>query len=84
MGTRNRRGKTLDAKWREKIKTGVLMDRLEKHVVGKIELSATQVQAARILLGKTIPDMKAVEHSGGTTNETHFTLHLPGKASASD
>lgn len=27
-------------------------------------MDATQVQAARILLAKTIPDQKAVEHTG--------------------
>ena len=83
MGTRDRRGKTLDANWREKIRTGVLLDRLAKHVVGTVEMSATQVQAARILLGKTIPDMKAIEHSGEVVQKVHAVI-VPAKQLESD
>ena len=39
---------------REKIKVGNVLDRLEKHVDGEIELSPTQVASARILLDKSI------------------------------
>jgi len=51
-------------KTRDKIKASQLINRLVKHVDGEVELSATQVNAARILLNKVIPDLKAVEHSG--------------------
>lgn len=46
----------------------MLLEKLESHVLGKAELTATQVNAAKILLGKVIPDMKAIEHSGGIDN----------------
>jgi hypothetical protein len=39
---------------REKIKAAMVIGRLERHVEGEIELSSTQVQAAKILLDKTI------------------------------
>jgi hypothetical protein len=39
---------------REKIKVGMIIDRLEKAVSGEIELTPTQVQSAKILLDKTI------------------------------
>lgn len=39
---------------REKIKVGQIIDRLEKHVNGEIELTSAQVQSAKILLDKTI------------------------------
>lgn len=39
---------------REKIKIGQIIDRLEKHVAGEIELTSAQVQSAKILLDKTI------------------------------
>ena len=39
------------------------MDRLQKCVMGEIEMSSTQIQAARILLNKVLPDLKAVEIS---------------------
>lgn len=55
---------THDMRTREKIRTSQLINRLENHVLGKIELSATQVTAALGLMKKTLPDLTAVEHSG--------------------
>lgn len=52
---------------RLKIQASVIIDRLTKHTAGKLEMSATQVQAARILLAKSVPDLSAVEHSGDMT-----------------
>jgi hypothetical protein len=37
---------------------------LISHANGEIDLSTTQVKAAQIVIGKFIPDLKAVEHSG--------------------
>jgi hypothetical protein len=45
---------------RQKIDTGRILDRLVAHVLGKIEMTATEIQAARILLGKTMPDLQAI------------------------
>lgn len=50
--------------WREKIRTSMLINRLQNHVVGRIEMSATQLRAAEILLKKNLPDLQAVVHSG--------------------
>lgn len=49
---------------REKIRTTQLVKRLQDHVDGEVELSATQIKAAEILIKKTLPDLKAVEHTG--------------------
>jgi hypothetical protein len=38
--------------------------RLVDHVMGKVELSATQVTAALGLLKKTLPDLNATEFTG--------------------
>jgi hypothetical protein len=46
---------------RERITGSKVLTRLIDHVEGKIELSNSQVNAARILLGKVLPDMKSVE-----------------------
>lgn len=54
----------IDEQWRKRIQTGVLLKRLEDHVVGKLELTATQISAANILLRKSIPDLTATEISG--------------------
>lgn len=37
----------------------MLINRLQNHVAGKLEMSKTQIQAAGILLRKTLPDMVA-------------------------
>lgn len=37
----------------------MLINRLQNHVAGKLEMSKTQIQAAGILLRKTLPDMLA-------------------------
>ena len=46
-----------DEETRAKIKTSQLINRLEAHVLGKIEMKPTQVTAALGLLKKTIPDL---------------------------
>jgi hypothetical protein len=54
----------IDTEWRKRIQTGVILKRLEDHVVGKQELTATQISAANILLRKSIPDLSATELTG--------------------
>ena len=44
---------------RQKIRTSMLINRLQNHVAGRLEMSKTQIQAAGILLRKTLPDMVA-------------------------
>ena len=41
-----------------------LLNRLISHANGEIELTATQINAAKIVIGKYIPDLKAIEISG--------------------
>lgn len=40
-----------------------LLNRLNKFANGEIDMSAAQVKAAQVVIGKEIPDRKAVEHS---------------------
>jgi hypothetical protein len=61
----SRRGAMTDA-WREKIKTGNILTRMNKHTLnedGDI-MTPSQVKAAEILLRKVLPDLKAVEMTG--------------------
>lgn len=44
---------------RDRIRTGMLINRLQNHVAGRLPMSRTQIQAAGILLRKTLPDMIA-------------------------
>lgn len=54
-----------DERTRAKIQTTQIINRLHKLINGEIEMQAHQVTAALGLLKKTLPDLSAVEHSGG-------------------
>lgn len=56
-------------KARERIRAGMIMTRLQKHVAGEIEMQPTQINAARILLGKVLPDLKFEEQGGKVEHE---------------
>lgn len=56
---------------RERIRTKAIVNRLTNHVLGRIELSATQVAAGLGLIKKTIPDLQAIEHSGEVAQPVH-------------
>ena len=54
-----------DADVRNKIKAGVIIQRLTKHIESaKPILDASQVSAAKVLLNKVLPDLKAMEVTG--------------------
>ena len=53
-----------EEKTKNLIRASQLLNRLNSFVNGEIELTPAQVQAAKIIIGKEIPDLKAVEHSG--------------------
>ena len=50
---------TLAHEWRERIRTGVIIGRLQKHALGEVEMTASQVRAAELLLKRTWPVPKA-------------------------
>ncbi len=51
----------LAVKTRERIKTSMLINRLQDHVFGRCEMTSTQVKAASAVLRKTLPDMKPIK-----------------------
>lgn len=53
--------------WRCKIKAGVIMDRLQKHANGEIEMTDSQIKAANSFLKKVIPDLSSVTLAGDTS-----------------
>lgn len=53
---------------KEKIRVSQILNRLNGHSLGEVEMTATQVNAAKILLAKVIPDLRAIEHSGEIGN----------------
>lgn len=50
---------------RAKIKTSQLVNRLEDHALGNVELSATQIKAIEVLIRKTLPDLQAIALGAG-------------------
>ena len=60
---------------RNRIRAGGIVNRLEKHVLGKIEMSASQVTAALGLLRKVVPDISSIEHSGEIVH--NYVAQLP-------
>lgn len=64
---------TLSDTWRDRIKTGVIMERLESCANGSIEMTSAQLKAAQILLSKIVPDLSRTDvnskHSGNLTIE---------------
>lgn len=41
----------------------MLVKRLQNHVLGKIDMSATQLKACEVLLKKSLPDLSAVDNT---------------------
>jgi hypothetical protein len=64
-------------KVRQRIRVGVILRRVQDHVLGNLEMSQTQLKAAEILLKKAIPDLKGVEHSG-TVNHINYDAVVLG------
>lgn len=52
---------------RRKIQASQLITRLQAHINGKIQLTATQVKGIEILLSKSLPSLQAIDHSGTLT-----------------
>ncbi len=69
---------------REKIKASQLINRLQDHILGKIELDTGQIRAIEILLKKSLPDLSAVEHSGEVETKQFVVMGVPEAASAEE
>lgn len=57
-----------DDKTKRLIRASQLLNRLNSFAIGEIEMSQAQVNAARVVIGKEIPDLKAIELSGDANN----------------
>ena len=73
MAARTLRPKHTD-EIRNKIRASQLVNRLENHVFGEIEMNSTQVTAALGLLKKCVPDIQAIQHSGDENNPLAIAL----------
>jgi len=63
MAARKRTVK-LGSEWRERIRVAKILERVEKHALGEVEMKTSELKAAEILLRKSLPDLASVEHTG--------------------
>ena len=61
---------------RAKIQASQLINRLEKQALGELELTRNQIDAIKILLGKVLPDLKAVEVTGDADNPVEVVTRI--------
>ena len=59
---------------RAKIQASVIIGYLRDHTAGKREMSPTQIQAAKILLAKSLPDLQSIELTGGDGGPVQTTI----------
>jgi hypothetical protein len=53
-----------DEHTKRRIQASQLLNRLVLFANGKVFMSHSQVLAAKIVIGKSIPDLKSIEHTG--------------------
>lgn len=66
-----------DEDTRAKIQAAQIINRLHSCVMGKVELSPSQVSAAKTLLSKVLPDLQAVDLSGDVKTTTYVVNAEP-------
>jgi hypothetical protein len=49
---------------RAKIQASVLIDRMHRHAMGELDMTATQVAAANSLLDRSVAKLSQIQHSG--------------------
>ena len=69
-----------DERTRAKIQTSQIINRLQLLVNGEIDMNPQQVNAANILLRKTLPDLSAVTMSGDAENPLSLIVKIGGDA----
>jgi hypothetical protein len=66
--------KGLPQEYRDKIRTSMLINRLENYANGEIKMEPAQVTAALGLLKKTLPDLQAVTLQGDDDKPMRMTI----------
>ena len=72
----------LSTAWRDRIRIGELMDRLQRHAFDECDMSATQIAAAKLLLSKVAPDLRAIDHGGEVNHTLDVTERSAGNIAA--
>jgi len=63
-----------EEKTKNLIRASQLLNRLNMFANGEIEMTQAQVNAAKIVIGKEIPDLKAIEVSGDSDAPVKLAL----------
>lgn len=58
---------------RKKIQAAVIVDRFHKHMMGEIEMSATQIKAGSELLDRSVPKLSQIQHTGDEGGPIEFS-----------
>lgn len=66
-----------DDETRARIKASQLINRLQGHVDGKVKMDATQIQAARILLDKVLPNLSSTDINANVAHRDYVVSAKP-------
>ena len=64
---------------RERIRAGVIIDRFQKHFMGELDLTPTQIRVGEVLLRKVIPDLTHTDLN--TTSTRRYVVEVPPQLS---
>lgn len=53
---------------RLKIQASVLIQRLQDHCLGKLEMTPSQIRSAEVLLDRSVPKLSQIQHTGDAEN----------------
>lgn len=56
--------------WKANIQAAQIMNRLYGHALGNVDMEKSQIDAAKIILAKILPDLKSMDFNG----DVKFTL----------
>ena len=59
---------------RQKIQAPNLINRLQKHIDGEIELTSTQLKAIEMLLDRSVAKLQTIQHLGDETQPIRINL----------
>jgi len=62
---------------RQKIQAGVLIDRLQRHAMGDLEMTSTQIKAAEALLDRSVAKLSQIQHVGPDGGPVQLSWPLP-------
>ncbi len=67
-----------DDRTKRRIQASQLLNRLTDFANGKISMTSAQVLAAKVVIGKVVPDLKSMELTGkdGGDIKTHMTIEF--------